>query len=210
MIVHGAPINRRDSLTRTVARSSARGPQPAASQAAHATTSAARYNPLVMSESVSLPPVAIEFECTPLRSVPRLDIPLDASPGYRARLERMQRAVAAHGTRNAYYLTAGSCTFRFTNDPAAGWVRFGFEGTVFTDEADLRTTGSDLEVRLGVETCDWLTQPAVEWLTVSVEHAVEAEFDRYIAAGDLAKARDRLAREQATIDEAGGYLGMNL
>jgi hypothetical protein len=39
---------------------------------------------------------------------------------------------------------------------------------------------------------------------------VEAEFDRYIAAGDLAKARERLAREQAKIDEAGGYLGMNL
>ena len=163
-----------------------------------------------MSEAVSLPPVAITFECTPLRSVSRLDIPLDASPGYRARLERMQRAVTAHGTRNAYYLTDGSCTFRFTNDPAAGWVRFRFEGTLFTDEADLRTTGSDLEIAIDVETCDWLTQPAVEWLTVSAKHAVETEFDRYIAAGDLAKARERLAREQARIDEAGGYLGMNL
>ena len=163
-----------------------------------------------MSDTASSPAVAIAFECTPLRSVPRLDIPLDASPGYRARLERMQRAVAAHGTRNAYYLTDGTCTFRFTNDPAAGWVRFGFEGTVFTDDADLATTGSDLAIRLDVETCDWLTQPAVEWLSVSVKHAVEAEFDRYIAAGDLAKARERLAREQARIDEAGGFLGMNL
>jgi hypothetical protein len=171
---------------------------------------AARYNPVVMSEAASTPPVAITFECTPLRSVPRLDIPLDASPGYRARLERMQRAVAAHGTRNAYYLTDGSCTFRFTNDPAAGWVRFRFEGTVFTDDADLQTTGSDLEIAIDVETCDWLTQPAVEWLTVSAKHAVETEFDRYIAAGDLAKARERLAREQARSDEAGGYLGMNL
>ena len=122
----------------------------------------------------------------------------------------MQRAVAAHGMRNAYYLTDGSCTFCFTNDQAAGWVRFQFEGTVFTDDADLHTAGSDLEIRLAVETCDWLTQPAVEWLAVSVKHAVEAEFDRYIAAGDLAKARERLVREQAKSDEAGGYLGMNL
>jgi len=163
-----------------------------------------------MSEHGSAPAVAIAFECTPLRSVPRLDIPLDASPGYRARLERMQRAVAAHGTRNAYYLTDGSCTFRFTNQPEAGWARFRFEGTVFTDERDLVTSGSDLAIGLDVETCDWLTQPAVEWLGVSVKHAVEAEFDRYIAAGDLAKARERLAREQARIDEAGGFLGMNL
>lgn len=154
--------------------------------------------------------MAITFDCTPLRSVSRLDIPLDASPRYRARLERMQRAVAAHGTRNTYYLADGSCTFRFTNDADRGWVRFSFQGTVFTDESDLRTTGSDLEIVLDVETCDWLTQPAVEWLGVSAKHAVEAEFDRYIAAGDLAKAKERLAREQASSDAAGGYLGMNL
>ncbi len=163
-----------------------------------------------MKDTASLPAVAITFECTPLRSVPRLDIPLDASPGYRARLERVQRAVAAHGTRNAYYLSDGACTFRFTNDSATGWIRFAFTGTVFTDDADLQTTGSDLDITLDVETCDWLTQPAVEWLTISVKHAVEMEFDRYIAAGDLAKARERLAREQARIDESGGYLGMNL
>jgi hypothetical protein len=163
-----------------------------------------------MSTSQTPPAVAIEFDCTPLRSVPRLDIPLDASPGYRARLERMQRAVTAHGTRNAYYLTDGSCTFRFTNEPEGGWVRFRFEGTVLTDEADLKTTGSDLDIALDVETCDWLTQPAVEWLTVSVKHAVEVEFDRYIAAGDLSKAKERLAREQAESDASGGYVGMNL
>lgn len=122
----------------------------------------------------------------------------------------MQRAVTAHGTRNAYYLTDGSCTFRLTNDATTGWVRFGFEGPVFTDEADLKTTGSDLAIALDVETCDWLTQPAVEWLKLSVKHAVEAEFDRYIAAGDLSKAKERLAREQAESDASGGYLGMNL
>ena len=142
--------------------------------------------------------------------MPRFDVPLDASPGYRARLERLQRAVGRHGTRNAYYLADGGCTFQFTNDPAIGWVRFRFEGTVLTDEADARTIGSDLEVELDGETCDWLTQPAVEWLRLSVKHAVEVEFDRYIAAGDLSRALERLAREQAASDAAGGFLGMNL
>jgi len=156
------------------------------------------------------PTVSISFECTPLRSVARLDIPLDASPVYRARLERLQRAVARHGTRNTYYLTDGSCGFQFTNDPAVGWVHFTFSGTVLTDDADARTIGSDLEITLERETCDWLTQPAVEWLGLSVKHAVEVEFDRYIAAGDLSRALERLAREQAASDAAGGYLGMNL
>lgn len=156
------------------------------------------------------PAVAIEFDCTPLRSVPRLDIPLDASPGYRARLERFQRAIARHGLRNTYYLNNGSCTFRFTNEPDSGWVRFAVEGTVITDDTDGRTVGSDLDIRLDTETCDWLTQPAVAWLTLSAKRAIEAEFDRYIAAGDLSRALERLAREQAESDAAGGYLGMNL
>jgi len=142
--------------------------------------------------------------------VPRFDVPLDASPGYRARLERMQQAVARHGTRNTYYLTDGSCAFQFTNDPARGRTRFTFTGTVLTDEADTRTIGSDLAIELDGETCDWLTQPAVEWLRLSVKHAVEVEFDRYIAAGDLSRALERLAREQAASDAAGGFLGMNL
>ena len=122
----------------------------------------------------------------------------------------MQRAVGRHGTRNSYYLTNGSCTFHFTNAPDAGWTRFTFEGTILTDEADLRTIGSDLEIVLDAETCDWLTQPAVEWLRLSVKQAAEVEFDRYIAAGDLTRALERLAREQAASDAAGGFLGMNL
>ena len=163
-----------------------------------------------MDSAPARPAVAITFECTPLRTVPRFDVPLDASPGYRARLERLQRAVTSHGTRNTYYLTEGACTFQFTNDPAVGWTRFTFEGTMLTDEADARTIGSDLVIDLAGETCDWLTQPAVEWLRLSVKHAVEVEFDRYIAAGDLSRALERLAREQAASDAAGGFLGMNL
>ena len=56
----------------------------------------------------------------------------------------------------------------------------------------------------------WLTQPAVRWLALSARHAVEAEFNRYIAAGDLNRALERIAREQAASDAAGGFLGMNL
>jgi hypothetical protein len=156
------------------------------------------------------PTVAINFDCTPLRGVPRLDIPLDASPVFRARLERMQRAVAKHGTRHTYYLTNAGCRFHFTNDPEIGWVQFSFDGTLLTDELDTKTVGSDLDIRLEKETCDWLTQPAVKWLTLSVKHAVEVEFNRYIAAGDLSRALERLAREQAASDAAGGFLGMNL
>ena len=66
------------------------------------------------------PPVAITFDCTPLRTVRSISVPLDASPAYRSRLERLQQAVSRHGTRNTYYLTNGSCTFQFTNDPTQG------------------------------------------------------------------------------------------
>jgi len=163
-----------------------------------------------MSNAHTIPIIAITFDCIPLRSVRQVDIPPEASPAYRGRLERVQQAVERHGTRNTYYLTNGSCTFQFTNDPAVGWVRFAIEGTVLTDEADTKTVGSDLAIRLDKETCDWLTQPAVDWLTLSVKHAVEVEFDRYIAAGDLARAQERLAREQAASDASGGFLGMNL
>lgn len=163
-----------------------------------------------MSDASSSPVIAIRFDCTPLRSVRQIDIPPDASPAYRSRLQRVQQAVSQHGTRNTYYLTNGSCTFQFTNNPAVGWVRFAVEGTVLTDTADTKTVGSDLTIRLDKETCDWLTQPAVQWLTLSVKHAMETEFDRYIAAGDLARAQERLAQEQAAIDASGGFLGMNL
>ncbi len=155
-------------------------------------------------------PVAIEFDCTPLRAVPGGAIPTDASPRFRARVERMRRAAERHGTRNTYYLTNATCTFRFTNAVDRGWVQFAVEGTVITDDVDSHTVGSDLTVSLEKETCQWLTQPAVTWLTETARHAIEVEFDRYIAAGDLSRALERLAREQAASDAAGGFLGMNL
>jgi hypothetical protein len=156
------------------------------------------------------PAVQVAFDCQPLRSLGRLDIPLDASPRFRQKLERLQAAIGTHGTRNTYYLTNAFCRFQLTSDPAIGMVEFAIEGTVLTDETDTRTVGSDLMISLERETCDWLTQPAVEWLTFSVKRAVEVEFDRYIAAGDLSRAVARLEQEQQRLDEAGGYLGMNL
>ena len=158
----------------------------------------------------SSPPVVIRFDCTPLRALVRAQVPAEASPRFRALVGRMEAAVARHGSRNTYYLTNASCTFRFTNAADSGWVRFDVEGTVLTDDLDTHTVGSHLTVTLAKETCDWLTQPAVEWLAISAHRAVEAEFDRYIAAGDLGRTLERLAREQAESDAAGGFLGMNL
>jgi hypothetical protein len=89
-------------------------------------------------------------------------------------------------------------------------VEFAFEGTVITDADDRRAESSDLSVELVRETCDWLTEPVVEWLAGTVPHAVEAEFDRFIQAGDLAQTVARLEKIQSASDEAGGFLGMYL
>ena len=47
-------------------------------------------------------------------------------------------------------------------------------------------------VELVRETCDWLTEPVVHWFVESVSQAVRAEFNRFIAAGDLKKAVERI------------------
>lgn len=154
--------------------------------------------------------VEIEFDCLPLRSVGRLDIPLDASPKYRARCERIKRALESHGSHNTYFLHSARCAFHLTNDPQLGMIEFRFEGTVLTDGADQKTASTDLEVELVRETCDWLTAPVTDWLAESVSRAVQAEFDRYIAAGDLAQTVKRIEALQAESDERGGFVGMYL
>lgn len=154
--------------------------------------------------------VEISFDCLPLRSIGRLDIPLDASPKFRQRCERIKQAMARHGSHNSYYLYNAACKFHLTNHAELGAIEFRFEGTVLTDAADLKTQTADLEVELVRETCDWLTAPVVSWFTQSVSEAVKVEFDRYIEAGDLAKAKERAARIQAEIEKSGGYVGMYL
>jgi hypothetical protein len=154
--------------------------------------------------------VDIVFDCLPLRSVGRLDIPIDASPKYRARCERIKRALDAHGSLNTYFLYNAGCKFHLTNDSELGMLEFRFEGTVMTDAADQHAIDSDLEVSIVRETCDWLTEPVVAWMAETVPHAVRVEFDRYIAAGDLAQTVERIAKIQAQSDQSGGYVGMYL
>jgi len=154
--------------------------------------------------------VEVEFDCLPLRSMARLGIPLDASPALEAMLKRIHLAAQKHGTHNTYYLHRGRCGFHLTNDPRIGWLGFRFQGTVLTDATDRHTVGADLEIELAEETCEWLEQSIVDWFQRTVSRAVEVEFDRYIQAGDLAKAQHRLEQLERQEDAAGGYLGMYL
>lgn len=154
--------------------------------------------------------VEITFDCLPLRSIGRLDIPIDASPAFRARCERIKQALEAHGSHNTYYLFNARCAFHLTNDPQVGMIEFRFEGTALTDETDQKTDRCDLTVELARETCDWLTQPVAAWFAQTVPQAVKVEFDRYIAAGDLEQTRARIERLQAEIQRQGGFLGMYL
>lgn len=154
--------------------------------------------------------VDVSFDCRPLRTIGRLDVPLDASPKFRQFCERVKSAIERHGSFNTYYLYNGRCAYHLTNDPNVGTIEFRFEGTVFTDEADARTVRCDLNVDEVGDTCDWLTQPIADWLRATVERAVRVEFDRYISAGDLSKAVERIAQLQAQADEAGGFVGLFL
>jgi hypothetical protein len=50
----------------------------------------------------------------------------------------------------------------------------------------------------------------VKWFEQCVTPAVLVEFDRFIEAGDLKRAKERIAKLQAQSDEQGGFLGMYL
>jgi hypothetical protein len=154
--------------------------------------------------------VDIQFDCLPLRSVGRLDIPIDASPGYRAHCERIKHALATHGSHNTYYLYNARCTFHLANHASLGMIQYKFEGTALTDDTDQKTQRCDLRVELVREDCDWLTEPASKWLAEGVVKAVQIEFDRYIDAGDLAQTVARIEQLKAQSDERGGFVGMNI
>ncbi len=154
--------------------------------------------------------VEIEFDCLPLRSVSRIDVPVDASPVYEQFVLRVKEAIGQHGTHNTYYLHRGKCVYHLTNDPQRGSVIFAFEGTVMTDPEDLHTKGIELTVKLDSETCNWLSEPIVGFLSESVQHAVLIEFDRYIEAGDLKKTEQRIKAIQDRSDAADGFVGMYL
>jgi len=154
--------------------------------------------------------VDISFDCLPLRTVGRLDIPMDASPKFRARCERIKHAMETHGLHNTYFLHNAKCVFHLTNAADLGMIEFRFDGTVLTNPTDTETISCDLAVELVRETCDWLTEPIVAWFHETVSHAVRVEFDRFIAAGDLKQAIERVEQIQAASDQHGGYLGMYL
>jgi len=154
--------------------------------------------------------VEIEFDCLPLRTVTRLDVPVDASPAYEQFVLRVKSAIEKHGTHNSFYLYSASCTFHLTNDPQNGMVRYSVEGVVLTDDTDQKSRACDFSIRLDGETCSWLTEPIVEFLAESVKHAMMAEFDRYILAGDLEKTRQRIEKIQSEAEAAGGFIGMYL
>ena len=154
--------------------------------------------------------VEISFDCLPLRTIGRLDIPIDASPAFQRRCENILAAIEKHGSHNSYYLYNAQCVYRLTNNPQVGELVFSFEGTVLTDSDDSKCISVDLEVALKSETCSWLTEPIVNWFVGTVSQAVQVEFDRYISAGDSQKARARIEKVQQMADEEGGYMGMYL
>ena len=154
--------------------------------------------------------VDISFDCLPLRTISRFDIPVDASPRYRKRCEDILAAIKKHGSHNTYYLHNAECVYHLTNDNSKGRICIEFEGTVLTNSDDTETLSADLVAKLKSETCDWLTEPIVNWFESSVEHSVKHEFNTYIQAGDLSKAKQRVEEIESSSDQEGGYLGMYL
>jgi hypothetical protein len=154
--------------------------------------------------------VEIKFDCLPLRSIPRLDIPVDASPKFAEKVARIKQAVEQHGTHNTYYVHNAKCTFHLTNDPSLGMVEFRFEGTVFTDESDVKAVRTIVDVQLEKENCGWLNQAIVDWLNESVRHALVVEFNRFIAAGDLKRTQERMDQIEQNLVQSGGFVGMYL
>ncbi len=154
--------------------------------------------------------VEITFECLPLRSVARFDVPLDASPEFRTFCERVKRAAEKHGLHNSYYLHHAHSIYHLTNAPEVGMLDFRFEGTVLTDGEDRNAVQADLDVHLDAETCDWMTERTVDWFRETVRQAVLVEFTRFAAAGDLERTIERIERLNAAADARGGFLGMGL
>ncbi|PHS13230.1 MAG: hypothetical protein COA78_07315 [Blastopirellula sp.] len=154
--------------------------------------------------------VEIEFDCIPLRSIGRLEIPLDASPKYQQHCVRVKEAMAKHGTLNSFFLYNGRCTYHLVNKADEGTLEFKFGGTILTDSQDQHAHDTDLTVELSKETCSWLSEPIVRWFAETVKRSVAVEFDRYISAGDLRKTMDRIEKIQAASDNADGFIGMYL
>jgi hypothetical protein len=148
------------------------------------------------------PVVDIAFDCLPLRSVGRVDVPLDASPSYRARCERLQKAIDRHGGENAYFLYN-------TRWDIENMLRFSFDGTIITDRSDGAAERADLVVALTAETCGPLPPAVLEWFRHVVQRSVLIEFNHFIAAGQLADRVSQLGKVDSIAD-VGDFTAMNV
>jgi hypothetical protein len=155
------------------------------------------------------PAVDIAFDCLPLRSIARLDVPLDASDALRRRSERIKAAIEAFGAERSYFLYNARCVFRFANSEVDGVCRFEFEGAVRTDAGDRKCEQTMLDVRLVSETCGGLPPVVETWLADRVRQAVAIEFDRFIAAGQLSPHGDD-AGAMAHLGGLSGLEGMDV
>lgn len=156
------------------------------------------------------PVVDIAFDCLPLRSIGRVDIPLDASPAYRERCERLLKAIEVHGhSNNAYFLYNTRCVYRLANSDIENMLRFAFGGVVVTDRSDGRAERADLDIRLTSETCGSISPEVLAWFRRIVEQAVLIEFNHFISAGRLAAHVEQLGHVDSVADLA-GFAGMNV
>ncbi len=163
-----------------------------------------------MSQPVEKQAVEISFDCLPLRSITRFDVPLDAPDEMEDKIGRIRAAIEKHGVHNAYYLHNAKCVFRLSNSEKVGMLEFSFEGTALTDGEDRKTLLCDLNAVLQRDTCDWINEPIVLWFVETIRQAVVVEFDRYIRSGDLRKTIERLEKLEQQSDDQGGFLGMGL
>ena len=155
------------------------------------------------------PVVDIAFDCLPLRSVGRVDVPLDASPAFRARCERLQRAIDAYGAENAYFLYNTRCVYRLANSDIDNMLRFSFDGVLLTDRSDAKADRADLAIELRSETCGHITPEVLAWFRCVVERAVLIEFDHFIAAGRLEQRMKDLGQVDSIADVS-DFAGMNV
>jgi hypothetical protein len=154
------------------------------------------------------PSVDIAFDCQPLRSIARLDVPLDASDKLRHRAGLIKGAVETYGAERTYYLYNARCVFRFANSEIDGICRFEFEGVVRTDAGDRKCELAELEIHLVSETCGGVPEAARDWLTGRVREAVRIEFDRFLAAGQGTAASP--PREAPTIGDSSDLAGLDV
>lgn len=155
------------------------------------------------------PVVEISFDCLPLRSVGRLDAPIDASIVYRKRYEHLTSALEKYGPDRNYFLYDARCVFRLANSEIEGMLRFEFEGLARTDASDLLTEFVDLDIQLASETCGGVPAEVLAWWQGRVEKAVAIEFDRFIAAGQLNQRTTDLGKIER-LSDLSGFSGMNL